>query len=416
MKRYNALQLFCNKKEWLLFFAIVFLIFIGNISLYFFEYKEFKNEELYNVSAQIINTYPKKEFFIIKAKSDNFTFFTKVEDEKIFKNLDSITVTLITKNIDFIDYLKGFYTNSFNAYLEKSKKERIKIKLHKIIASQHSNEDITQLFNALFLALPLGNKMRNICAVYGISHLIAISGFHLGLICFLIYWILYYPYSIVHQKYFPYRNKKFDILIVTVFVLFSYLIFTNIVPSLLRAFVMFVFGLYLLRFNIKLLSFGTLFIITCIIIAFFPKYIFSLSLWFSLCAVFYIFLFLKYFKTLPKVWLFLFFNIWIYLSFNPIAHYFFGTTSLWQLISPIVTLGFTLFYPIEAFLHLIGFGGVGDFFIEYGINLKIYSYEIFTPSLFFYFYLVVSILSVWYKSCFILLNILFILFNIYLYT
>ena len=188
------------------------------------------------------------------------------------------------------------------------------------------------------------------------------------------------------------------------------------VPSLLRAFVMFIFGFYFLRMNIKLISFETLLITVLFIVAFFPKYMFSLSLWFSICAVFYIFLFLQYFKTLPKVGQFLLFNIWIYLVMNPISHYFFGTTSLAQLFSPVLTVLFTFFYPVEAFLHFIGLGGFLDGLIEWGMGVKTNSYEVFTPIWFFCVYLIFSFLSIWSKKVFVLLNILFILFSSYIYS
>ncbi|MDN5076524.1 ComEC/Rec2 family competence protein, partial [Aliarcobacter butzleri] len=114
---------------------------------------------------------------------------------------------------------------------------------------------------------------------------------------FVIYWILYFPYSFFQNKYFPYRNRRFDILLITMAILFYYLLLTDIVPSLLRAFVLFSLGLYLLRSNIKVISYLTLFYTFLIVIALFPQYIFNIGFWFSIFAVFYIYLFIQYFKN-----------------------------------------------------------------------------------------------------------------------
>lgn len=411
----DSLNFLYSKKEWSLFFVFLFSIFIINILFIFTKFQEFKKEELYQTNAEVINIYTKQNFNVLKLVDENITFFTSISKTKEFKRFNKINITIITHNITFLDYIKGFYAQSFNLYETSNQEPTLKKKAYLKINSQHQNKIISELFGALFFAIPLEQKLRNICATFGISHLVAISGFHLGVMSVLLYWIFYFPYSFFQSKYFPYRNKKFDILIMSSILLLLYVLFTNLVPSLLRAFVMFIFGIFLLRTNIKLISYETLLFISLLIISFFPKYLFSLSLWFSIGAVFYIFLFLQYFKDLPKVGQFLLFNVWIYLAMNPISHYFFGTTSLVQLSSPLFTIGFTLFYPMEAFAHLFGFGGVFDVVLEFWLNVKTYSYEIFTPNWFFNLYLLLSFLSIWFLRVFMTLNVLFIGFNIYLY-
>ncbi|WP_411904386.1 ComEC/Rec2 family competence protein, partial [Salmonella enterica] len=89
----------------------------------------------------------------------------------------------------------------------------------------------------------------------------------------------------------------------------------------------------------------TLFYTFLIVIALFPQYIFNIGFWFSIFAVFYIYLFIQYFKDGNKVWLYIFFNIWMFLIFNPIVHYFFAQTALEQFYSIPITIFFTIFYP-----------------------------------------------------------------------
>jgi competence protein ComEC len=321
---------------------------------------------------------------------------------------------IISKNLSFLDYLKGFYAKSINFY-KIEKITTLKDKIIEEINSSHNDEIIKELFQALFLAVPISKELRDICTNYGISHLIALSGFHLGVLSFVIYWIFYYPYSFFHGKYFSYRNKKYDLLLISIFFLFCYLIITDIVPSLLRAFVMFVLAIFLLRSNIKIFSFMTLLITFLIVVSLFPKYLFSLGFWFSIIAVFYIFLFIQYFKDLNKYLQIIIFNFWIFLIFNPIVHFYFPQTSYEQFLSPIITIFFTLFYPIEIFAHIFDFAIYFDGFIKSFLFHKINVYEVFTPFYFFIVYLIVSLASIFYKKAFWSLNILMIIFNLYLY-
>ena len=409
----NKLNLINTKNEFVLFSTFLFLILFVTLFFHYKNYSDFKSETLFRTDAQVLNKYEKDDFYIYKLQSDYFTFFTSTSKEFVFEKLDFVNLSILTQNITFLEFLKGFYAKSLNIF--KLEKSSLKKDLIQKIKSQHKDENISEIYEAIFLAIPTNTVLRDIFAIYSISHLIAISGFHLGVLSFIIYSISYYPYNFFHNRYFPYRNKKLDILWFTLFFLFLYLILTNLVPSLLRAFVMMVLGIFILRANIKLLSFETLLLTLISIIVIFPTYIFSISLWFSVIGVFYIFLFIKYFQNLNKVFLFLFFNIWIFASFNPIVHYFFGITSWIQLFSPIITIVFTIFYPLELFLHLIGYGEFLDTFLKYAIDLKFETFEIFTPLWFFISYIIISFLSIFFKYAFILLNILLLGFNLYLY-
>ena len=410
----EPLKLLYTKKEWFFFLSFLITIIFLNTFFEYQKFKQFKSEELYVTSGKILNIYPKENRTIIKIKTNNFTFFTSVSKNTNFQKLQYIHTTLITKKVNFISYLKGFYAPTFNNSIIK--KENTLKNILNSIDKQHTNKNISQLFKTLFFAIPLNKEIQHLCSIYGISHLVAISGFHLGILSLVVFTILNIIYTPIHQNYFPYRNKKFDILIITTITLFIYLIYIDIVPSFLRAFIMFILGIYFLRSNIKILSFETLLITILFIIALFPKLIFSLSLWFSVAGVFYIFLFLHYFKNINKFLSFILLNFWIYFAMNPITHYFFGTTSFIQLLSPFFTMGFTIFYPIELFLHFINYGYALDYFIEFWLNTKPYFKDIFTPLWFFIYYIIISILSIFFKKSFWLLNISFIMFNFYLFA
>lgn len=403
-----------NKKEW--FYIIFFLIFIFLCNTYYLytKYQIFNENELHQSNNIVLNVYKKNTHNILKLQNNEFTFYTKSKNYSI-KKLDNLNITIVTKNISFIDYLKGFYANSFNINKNKIIRDDILKNISNNISNQHDNKEISQIFTALFLAIPMNNNLQETMAQYGISHLIAISGFHLGLLSFILYWFLHMLYSPFHQKYIPYRNKKFDILIFTSLLLFYYLFLLGNVPSLLRSFVMFVFALFFLRTNIKILSFSTLALVSLLIVSLFPKLLFSLSLFFSLAGVFYIYLFLQYFKNLNKVLAFLFFNVWLFLAINPIAHFFFQTVSIEQLYSPLFTILFSIFYPLELFLHIITYGDLLDVYIQAFLNMQIKSIDVTIAPWFFILYLILSFLSIFSKYSFFLLNFAFLFLNTYLY-
>jgi len=410
----EKLSLFKNFKERFFFLFFFSLIFSLNIYIEFLTYKKVTRNEVYQINGIIVNVYDKQKYQTLKIKSKDFTFFTSYYKNKKVLIDEKIELLITTKELSFISFLQGFYTNSFNIKFSKNILDNKK-NIYNSIEKQHQNKDLSSLYNALYLATPLTSKIRELSSNLGISHLIAISGFHLSVISLVLYFILHILYKPLHNRLFPYRNKRYDILILTSVILLVYLLFIDMPPSLLRAFIMFIFALFLIRNNIKIISFETLFIISIIIISLFPKLLFSLSLWFSITGVFYIFLFIKYFNKLNKIVQLIVFNFWLYLAINPITHYFFSTTTIEQLYSPIITILFTFFYPISILLHLLNLGGLLDVYLEYFSNINFDSIDIYTPIYFFVLYVIVSLLSIFKKSFFLLLNFLMIFYNIWVF-
>jgi competence protein ComEC len=410
----KPLSLLHKKREWFYLFIGLFSLFLFHLSYLFIEYKDITKNEIYYDKYIVKNIYKKEKFDVIKLVNNKITFFTSVSKEYDISQLDKVEIFFITKELKFIEYLQGFYKPSFG--LEVLDSIHYQKPLVKYIASQHQNPDITSIYKALFFAIPLPQHLTQQNAKFGVSHLFAISGFHLGILLGVLYFILQTIYTPIHNSYLPYRNKKLDILIISSIVIFLYLLYIDIVPSFLRSFVMFLIGIIILRANIKLFSFSTLLLTLLIIIILFPKLLFSLSLWFSLFGVFYIFLFLQYFSAYHKIVQFILFHLFIFGAMNPIVHYFFPITSYEQLSSPLLTLIFTLFYPLSLFLHFIGLGDTFDSLLSFFINYKVYSYEIYTPFWIFCFFIIASLISIWSKKIFFLYICFMIVYNLYIYT
>ena len=276
---------FENYNKQLALTLFLLFIFLINLSIEYNKYLDFIDEEVYEVKAEVLNIYEKPTNNILRLKSQNFDFFANINKSEDIKKSDMLSMAIISLDVSFLDYLKGFYAKIiyFNK-IEKTPKfiDKIIIKIN----SNHEDEMIKELFQTLFLGTSISKELRDICTNYGISHVIALSGFHLAVLSFTIYWVLYFPYSFFHQKYFSYRNKKYDLILISLVILFYYLILTDIIPSLLRAFVMLILTIYFLRSNIKIVSYTNLFFTFLIVIALFPKFLFSLGFWFSIIAVF----------------------------------------------------------------------------------------------------------------------------------
>ncbi|MCT7446725.1 ComEC/Rec2 family competence protein [Aliarcobacter skirrowii] len=385
-----------------------------NILFNYFSYKELKKEYIFETKAEVLNIYPKEKFDVIKLKGDGFEFFASFSKDNNFEKLDLINVVIDTRDISFFEYLKGFFTKVL--YFDRvEKRYKFKDKILENIKNNHEDAMIIELFEALFLAVPVSKELRDVITAYGIAHVVALSGFHLAVLSFVIYSLLYYPYKFLQDRFFSYRNRRYDILLITIFIMLYYLVLTDIVPSLLRAFVLFCIGIFLLRSNIKIFSYTTLLYTFLIVIAIFPKFIFSIGFWFSIFAVFYIYLFIQYFKNINRVVLYLFFNVWMFLIFNPIVHFFFAQTAIEQFYSIPITILFTIFYPLEIVAHIFNFSIYFDEFLKIFLENRIEVYEVFTPFYFFILYIIFSFLSIWSKKSFFVLNILMIGFNFYLY-
>ncbi len=252
-------------------------------------------------------------------------------------------------------------------------------------------------------------------SIFGISHLVAISGFHLGFLVLFFYFLVKPIYQFFQTKLFPYRNRKFDLSIIAIVLLYLYLLLIEFTPSFLRSFAMFLFGLFLYFRAIKIVSFLNLLIVTLFLIALFPKLLLSLSLFLSVAGVFYIFLFLHHFPNFSKIKTVIFLNIFLFISMLIYSVYFFKIIAISQLLSPIITIAFSIFYPVELFLHFFNIGGTLDFTLDF-LKTKFETVSVEIPLYIFLSYIFLSIISIFHKYIFYLfLATLAILFKRYLY-
>lgn len=394
-----------EKKEFV--YAMAFLLSLLLLRLFFSyqSYTEFTSKPFYFTHATVLNAYEKvkhgKRYTVLKLRADEgFTFYTTTHKKEDFSHTRVRIEIFPNSGIAFRDYLGTFYVKS-------RIKERVetpntfKDLLLSKVSDQHEDASIASFYNAIFFATAVDQKLREKIALLGVSHLVALSGFHLTILWGLIYGLLLLLYRPVQQKKFPYRFALIDVGAAVMLLLGLYLWFVDFPPSLLRSYAMVFTGWVLLCMGIELLSFTFLATIILVLLVLFPSLLVSLGFWLSVSGVFYIFLLLQYTVNYPK-WMimFLVIPVGIFLLMQPFVHSIFGMTSAYQLLSPLLSLLFIVFYPLLMFLHLLGLGGIFDGTLLWLFSLPTVSVEHILPFWAWLVYMALSLAAIWSRKLF----------------
>ena len=375
----------------------VFLAFLLRLQISFLNYLDFIYFPVKEVKAKIINQYKKKNYYVLKLKNNEVVFFTTNRDE--LKNLlnENVSLKIFPQKVSFFEYLRTFYVPSFDLRLLPLSN------IEYFIEKQHSSQEMQNLFKALFLGETIDYAIREKLSALGISHLFALSGLHLGIISLVLFLIFGNVYKFF-QRFFPYRNRWIDIGIFVLISEFFYLCLTSFPASLIRAYVMevilFLFAFYLKNpFSLKVL-------VLTVFIAFYLFFmkIFGIGFLLSIVGVYYIYLFFRYFN--PTFLNGIFLSFYMFLVMFVWSHYFFGQMNLYQLLSPVVNIVFSLFYPLEALLHLAGVGGVFDEWIERYLNAGEKFYYINVSGWFLILFIMLSLIAFFKKWAFYGINLL----------
>ena len=396
----ERVSLFNKKRDFFIFIFACFLILSVSLFIEYRNFLEFNRFDSALVEATVLKQYIKSKnnrtYQVLKLKSsDGLTFYTTAKKSLQDVKTKRLKLEIWPKDLNFHGYLTTFYANSKIEDINES--HSLKNDLNYYISASHEDKNIANIYQALYTAAPLDSDLQKMFSNLGVSHLLAISGFHLGVLSALLYLFLRPVYSFAQNRYFPYRNSKLDIFLAVAFTLFFYMLFLDSPPSLIRAFGMLVVGFVLYDRGIKIVSMQTLFLSVLLILSFFPRLFFSLGFWLSSCGVFYIFLFLIHFKHLSKLWQFILLPIWVYILMLPFSLAIFENFSIYHPLSIIWTTLFTLFYPLSIFLHVINFGDFFDapllWLIEMGKEGVLVKLNLYL----FYFYLTLSIGAVFLR-------------------
>lgn len=399
--------LFDSRKEVFGFLIAIVLFLALHVSFIYAQYGDFVDKGRHVVQGVLVK-YEKrtskhnKPYALLHVKSPEFLLYTVSWDEALHVRVGQyLNLTIVSENLTFKDYLsKRFFAPSFGHYPLRKSEDTMRQKLYSFIAAQHESPKLQNLFGALFLGLPVGLDLRQDITHWGIAHLIAISGFHLGVLMLLGYGVLNPIYSFFQGRYFPYRNRHLDIGLALFGFAFFYMWLIDFTPSFLRSWVMGAVGFWLLYRHVKLLSFSTLGVCVAILLVLFPSLLFHIGFLFSVLGVFYIFLYLHHFKDLiQSKWLHgVLLNIWVFLGMVIPVHFWFGLNTFQQFSAIPLSLFFIIFYPLAGVLHVMGFGGVMDGVLEQFLSLRFgFEGSFITPYWMMLGYLVLSFLAIWNK-------------------
>ncbi len=339
--------------EWFYFFTVMSCLFGLSIFMEYQNYANWTRFHSYEGNGYILQQYLKQDRTVLKVKSDEgVVFYTNAHLNTRHLTGYKVEFLAFTEKLTFSSYLHTPYLASriITVYPEKTSRYILGDRL----ASTHLSKQAGEIFAALFLATPLERETHQLLSALGISHLLAISGFHLGLISALLYLVLRPLYRTLQQSLFPYRHGKRDIFIIIVTVLFGYTWYLEFAPALLRAFSMLIIGYILYDRGIRIVSLQTLLITVVVLLVLYPRLLFSVGYWLSVSGVFYILLYLYHFPSRARWKQFVEIHAWVYLMMLPLTLALFETFSYYHPLSIIWTMLFILFYPVAMITQISG--------------------------------------------------------------
>lgn len=416
----GAFELLATPKEYLWCGVFLSLLLTINLYLEYLNYQKLDFSKPTSLNAQILLQYPKtkdqKTYFVLKLQSKNMIFYTTIKEP--LKDLQYRHAQFFGK-IKFCSFLESLKSCFFQTYsFSLTRKQDFKSHVRHFIDSAHSNALVGNLYRALFIGDSLNKDLRDRANALGINHLLAISGFHLGILSVSVYFLFSLFYTPLQKRYFPYRNAFYDIGVLVWVFLLGYLLLLDFLPSFFRAFLMGLLGFLACFFGVRLLSFKLLILACCIAIALLPKLLFSVGFLLSVCGVWYIFLFLKhtqiFFKTssfLMRSFQVISLSALIFLNMLIIAHAFFPMFSPYQLFSIPLGLIFIVFFPLSLFLHAVGLGSLLDNILS--MPLTIPTISVSSPLWLLGAHLFLTILSTRFFKVYLSMNVLSMGFFLY---
>jgi len=384
------------------YFLFSFLIILSiSLAFEYYHYSKLTEFDDAVIEVSVLKHYSKtkaaKHYDVLKLLTEDDASFY-ITSERPLKPLAGykVKVWLTTKYLGFLDYLKGFATKG--RVISVSREKGDTYILGDGLRRLHHDREVAEIYGALFFALPMRASLQEYFSTLGVSHLLAISGFHLGVLSFLLFTLLRFPYVQFQKRYFPYRHANRDLFIMVAFILGIYLLLLGDVASLLRAYTMLLVGYLLYDRGVKIVSMQTLLITIGLLLALWPMLLFSLGFWLSVSGVYFIFLYFHYFEHLSHKISFVAIAVWVYLLMTPISLALFGNYSLYHPLSIIWSLLFTLFYPLSLLFHMVGFGTLLDEMLLFGLNVDLHGIKIEVDKTWLLPYVLLALSAYWSRG------------------
>ena len=321
--------------------------------------------------------------------NEDLNIILYIEPNRLSKNLAKGDVIIFDQNLQPINFSNNFSLFNYNSKLEKEgyfysqyiacnnwrKIDYIKpntltdkaSNLKKSLLQRINCLNISDSSKALISAMILGDKslftkeMRNAYSSAGLSHILAVSGLHVGIIAFILY-LLLLPLKWIRLSYArP---------LITILILWAYIFVIGFPASAVRAAVMASFVLYGDIINRKGTTINSLFAAALFLVAYNPNYILDVSFQLSFTAVFSIFyIYPLIYSRLPhrnKILAYISSLIAVTIAAQigtlPLSIYYFNQFPIIGLLSnivvipvlPIVVISaiLTMIFPVTLFLNI----------------------------------------------------------------
>jgi competence protein ComEC len=355
-----------GRREWGIFLGVAALLLLLHLGWLYREYRSFVALPFYYAWGEVLKESPRRNargpYRLLTVRTDEgWTIRTRSYRREGLRGRRIRLQLFPSERVSFLDYLRGPYLPSRIREVEPPGDSSLRERLGAFIAAQHRDPEAAAFYRSIFLADPLPPSLRERIAALGASHLVALSGFHLGILWGGIFLLLRPLYRFFQRRYFPWRHDLRDLGSFALAVLGGYLWLTGAPPSLIRAYAMLFLGWLALLWGLEIVGVPFLVVVGTLLVVLFPDLLLSWSFGLSLAGVFSIFLILRHWESLPS-WLLSLFAIplGIYLLMLPVSHTLFPAVNPWQNLSPLLSLLFVPFYPLAILLHFFGMGGLLD--------------------------------------------------------
>lgn len=193
----------------------------------------------------------------------------------------------------------------------------------------------------------LGDDIKSRFQYLGISHILAISGLHVGLVALFFFGFFRFILSLI-PKVNLHHNVKSIAALLTIPIVIFYCIIAGAEASTLRATIMMVYGLCAIILLRPALSFRVYSFALLTIILLWPMQIYSSGFQLSFLAVFGLILFSKVIWVKNRFYQSILTTIFIILWLMPISLYYFGFVSVLSVIANILVIPFLSFIILPS--------------------------------------------------------------------
>ena len=269
------------------FFLVLFYVFLR---VKFDVVKEYDSITLNGVvsSIKVSDSYCSLE---VKSKK-NFIIYVNCDDSYSLGEVLSVTGSLKVPNdnsfFNLFNYRKYLKSKKINYIMVPSEINHVAFsKDFRYILKNRLIDYINSFRSKNYLkTFILGDSSDiddNVIKSYqlnGVSHLFAISGMHLSLFAFILFFVF---------RKFKLSDNVINIIVILFFLLFCF--FTSYSPSILRAFFMYVFLFFNRLFDLKIKNIYILLFVVILLLLYNPFYIYSVGFLFSCVVSFFLIFF-----------------------------------------------------------------------------------------------------------------------------